>query len=195
MDLVVATFNPGKLREIESLLGRPDLRLRSLDTFAGATPPDEVGATLLENAALKARAAWTLARLPAIADDTGLEVDALGGRPGVRSARYAGPEANAEENVRRLLSELEGVPPERRAARFRTVCVAVLGAGVEIAVEGTLEGRITTVARGTGGFGYDPVFEVPAFGRTLAELTSEEKNAISHRGMAIRALAERLAAL
>ena len=130
-----------------------------------------------------------LSGLPAIADDTGLEVEALGGRPGVHAARYAGPHASYADNLRKLLGELSGVPPARRGARFRTVVVACWPDGVEIGAEGTLEGRITESPRGAGGFGYDPVFEVEDRGRTLAELGAGEKNALSHRARAVRSLA------
>lgn len=192
MKLVVATFNPGKLRELRALLERPDLELVGLDAFPGARAPDETGATLEENARLKARAAHALTGLPALADDTGLEVDALGGRPGVHSARFAGEDGNAEANVRRLLGELEGVPEALRSARFRTVILGVLPADKEIIGEGLLEGRITRAPRGSHGFGYDPVFELPELGRTLAELDPAEKNRWSHRMRAVRDWARRL---
>jgi XTP/dITP diphosphohydrolase len=192
VDYVVATFNRDKARELAALLAAPGRTLRSLADVAGATAPDETGATLLDNAHLKAEAASRLTGLPAIADDTGLEVDALGGRPGIYAARYAGPHATYADNVARLLDELRGVSPERRTARFRTVCVAFYPGGELRIGEGTLEGRIAESIRGTGGFGYDPVFEIPERGRTLAELTPDEKNVFSHRARAVRALNERL---
>lgn len=192
MRFVLATFNPGKVRELSGLLDLPGLELSTLAGVPGAAAPEEHGATLEENARIKARAATALTGLPAIADDTALEVDALGGRPGVRSARYAGPAARDADNVRRLLAELEGVPPDRRTARFRTVCVACWPDGVEIAAHGVLEGRIAAAPRGSGGFGYDPVFEVEGEPRTLAELSEDEKNARSHRARAVRALARLL---
>ncbi len=192
MKLVLATFNRDKLRELTELLGRPDLELIALGDVPGAAPPHESGATLDENARLKARAAVDLTGLPAIADDTGLEVDALGGRPGVHAARYAGPQASYADNVRKLLAELEGVPPARRGARFRTVCVACWPDGVEMAAHGVLEGWIALSPRGAHGFGYDPVFEVEQGGRTLAELDAAVKNACSHRARAVRALARLL---
>jgi XTP/dITP diphosphohydrolase len=187
--IVVATFNEDKRRELEALLAWPDLELVSMRSFAGASSPDEDGDTLLENAFIKARAAHAMTGLPVIADDTGLEVDALGGRPGIHAARYAGPGATYDDNVARLVAELEGVPAARRTARFRTVCAAVLANGGELHAEGVLEGRIVEAARGTNGFGYDPVFEIAELGRTLAELSAEEKNARSHRARAVRALA------
>ena len=190
MRFVLASFNRDKLRELRDLLAPVGVELVPLGDFPGAEPPPETGATLEENALLKARAAVTHTQLPAIADDTGLEVDALAGRPGVNSARYAGPAATYADNVRKLLGELASVPPAGRAARFRTVCVACWPDGVEFAAHGVLEGRIAAAPRGRGGFGYDPVFEVDATGRTLAELGEAEKNALSHRGQAARRLAE-----
>jgi XTP/dITP diphosphohydrolase len=186
--LVVATMNPDKRRELEALLDLPRVTLASLADFPGAVAPEENGATLLENARIKARAAHALTGLPAIADDTGLEVDALGGAPGVHAARFAGPAATYADNVRLLIERLAGTPPERRGARFRTVCVACLGETEELVAEGVLEGRIIEVPRGTGGFGYDPVFEVQGLGRTLAEIEPAEKNALSHRARAVREL-------
>jgi XTP/dITP diphosphohydrolase len=195
MTFVVASFNPDKLRELRELLELPGVSLVSLSEFPGASAPDEAGATLRENALTKARAAVTLTGLPAIADDTGLEVDALGGEPGVRSARFAGPAATYADNVRRLLEALAGVEPARRGARFRTVCVACFPGRPELVGEGVLEGRITERSRGSGGFGYDPVFEVSELGCTLAELSPREKNEFSHRARAVRDLARQLAVL
>jgi XTP/dITP diphosphohydrolase len=187
---VLATFNRDKLRELTALLDVQGLELTALYEVPGATAPAETGATLEENARLKAHAARALTGLPAIADDTGLEVDALGGRPGVRAARYAGPDATYADNVRKLLGELAGVADDARGSRFRTVCVACWPDGVEMAAHGVLEGRITRGPRGTNGFGYDPVFEAEGHGRTLAEMADDEKNALSHRARAIRRLAE-----
>ncbi len=190
---VVATFNRHKAAELHALLALPGVALVPLADWPGATSPEEHGATLLENARIKARAAVALTGLPAIADDTGLEVDALGGRPGVHAARYAGPDATYEENVAKLLRELAGIPAAKRTARFRTVCVAAWPDGHELDAEGALEGVIVEPPRGANGFGYDPVF-VPAGGtRTYAELTDAEKNAMSHRARAVKALGERLA--
>jgi XTP/dITP diphosphohydrolase len=188
MRLVIASFNAGKRRELERLFTVPGLELATLAEFPGARAPEETGDTLLENARVKALAAVRLTGLPAIADDTGLEVDALGGRPGVRSARYAGPGATDAENVALLLAELSGVPAARRGARFRTVCVVVHPEWGERVGEGVLEGRIATAPRGDQGFGYDPVFEVEGRGATLAELPLEQKNALSHRARAVRDL-------
>ena len=187
MRIVVASKNPDKLREVEAVLARLGPPVEVVDD---ADWPDvaETADDLEGNALLKARAAAAATGLAAIADDTGLEVEALGGAPGVYSARYAGPRATYAENVAKLLAELEGVADRR--ARFRTVVAFVTPDGREATVEGVLEGRITTEPRGEGGFGYDPVFEVD--GRTLAELSEEEKNRISHRARALRRLAELL---
>ena len=190
---VVATFNRHKAAELHALLALPGVALVPLADWPGATAPEEHGSTLLENARIKARAAAALTGLPAIADDTGLEVDALGGAPGVHAARYAGPDATYAENVAKLLRELTGVPTARRTARFRTVCVAAWPEGRELSAEGLLEGVITETARGTNGFGYDPVFVPAGDTRTYAELTDEEKNAMSHRARAVKGLGERLA--
>ncbi|HXS83041.1 MAG TPA: RdgB/HAM1 family non-canonical purine NTP pyrophosphatase [Methylomirabilota bacterium] len=188
MKFVIATFNRDKAAEIHALLALPDVELVALADWPGATAPEETGDTLLANARIKARAAAALTRLPAIADDTGLEVDALGGAPGVRAARYAGPQASYADNVAKLLRELAGVPEERRTARFRTVCYAAWPDGTEMSADGVLAGTIIEAPRGTNGFGYDPVFLPKGETRTYAELSDEEKNAISHRARAVRVL-------
>jgi XTP/dITP diphosphohydrolase len=183
--LVVASKNPDKVSEIESLLEGTGLVteiVRGLEW----DDVEETGSTLEENARLKARAVVEATGLPVLADDTGLEVDALGGEPGVNTARFAGESASYAENVTRMLQVMGG--RDQRSARFRTVVALGFPDGVEIVAEGTLEGRITEEARGADGFGYDPVFEVD--GKTLAEMTPEEKNALSHRARAIRALVE-----
>lgn len=185
--LAVASKNADKIREIEEVLeptGLVNEIVRGLDW------PDveETGDTLEENALLKARAVCEATGLPVVADDTGLEVDALGGDPGVKTARFAGPRATYEENVARMLEVMEGVTD--RGARFRTVVALVFPDGVEMTAEGCVEGVITYEARGSDGFGYDPVFEVE--GRTFAEMTADEKHDLSHRARAIRALAESL---
>lgn len=185
---VVATFNRDKAAELRALLALPDVELVALADWRGAEPPAETGDTLLANARIKALAAVALTRLPAIADDTGLEVDALAGAPGVHAARYAGPNATYAENVAKLLRELAGVPPERRTARFRTVCFAAWPDGTEMSADGILAGTITDTPRGANGFGYDPIFVPKGETRTYAELTDAEKNAISHRARAVRVL-------
>ncbi len=187
MKYVLATFNRDKARELQALLALPGVEIVPLADFAGAVAPEENGATLLENARIKARAALARTGLPCIADDTGLEVDALGGAPGIHAARYAGPDARYEDNVAKLLRELAARPGAPRTARFRTCCVALFPDGVEISADGVLEGEITESPRGTHGFGYDPVFRLPD-NRTLAEIPASEKNAISHRARAVRSL-------
>lgn len=193
MRVVLATANAGKLRELQALLARLGLVIETQSSF-GIEPPAETGASFLENALLKARHAARITGLPAIADDSGLEVDALGGRPGVLSARFAGEGTSDAANIRKLLEELSSVPDVQRTARYRCVIVLVRGArdAALLVGEGTWEGRILRAPRGSGGFGYDPVFEVFGTGRTAAELSAAEKNALSHRGQALRALAARL---
>ncbi len=182
--LVVASKNPDKIAEIESVLESAGL---VLEIVRGLDWPDvdETEPTLEANALLKARAVQAATGLTAVADDTGLEVEALGGAPGVVTGRYAGPTATYADNVARLLIDLEGVS-ERRAT-FRTVVAMVSSDGGEVLCEGRLEGLITDAPRGDFGFGYDPVFEVD--GRTLAEMTVAEKNQVSHRARALRSLA------
>ncbi len=185
--LVIASKNPDKIREIEDVLEPMGL---AGEIVRGLDWPDveETGETLEKNALIKARAVVEATGLPSIADDTGLEVEALAGKPGVHTARFAGPEATYDDNVNRMLEVMEGIA--NRAARFRTVVALVFPDGVETLAEGSVEGVITEVRRGSGGFGYDPVFEVA--GRTLAEMTAGEKNELSHRARAIRALGEGL---
>jgi XTP/dITP diphosphohydrolase len=182
--LVVASKNPDKIREIEEVLGETGLAgeiVRGLDW----TDVEETGETLEENALLKARVVMEAVGLPAVADDTGLEVAALGGRPGVRTARYAGVDATYADNVHLLLREMDGMVDRR--AWFRTAVALVMPDNSEIVVDGALEGVITRSARGSGGFGYDPIFEVE--GRTLSEMGFAEKNELSHRARALRSLA------
>jgi XTP/dITP diphosphohydrolase len=190
---VLATANPDKAREIEAILrnAAPDLEL--VPRPRDVADVDETGETLEDNARLKAVALVGAAGMPAIADDTGLEVDALDGAPGVHTARYAGPEADHEANVARLLGELDGLPLERRGARFSTVAIARWPDGLEVAAIGSVDGVITAAPRGENGWGYDPIFvPVAGDGRTFAEMAAEEKDAHSHRGEAFRTLAEGL---
>ena len=191
---MVATFNRHKAAELHALLALPGVTLVPLADWSAASAPEENGATLLDNARIKARAAVAVTGEAAIADDTGLEVDALHGAPGVHAARYAGPDAKYADNVAKLLRELAGVPPEQRTARFRTVCLAAWPDGTEMSADGILQGTITDAPRGTNGFGYDPVFVPKGETRTYAELTDAEKNAISHRARAVRVLRRLLAA-
>lgn len=189
--LVLATRNRGKLRELQELLRGLDLEIRTLDDYPGLPPVSEDGATFEENAILKAEFVARATGEISMADDSGLEVDALGGQPGVWSARYAGPEANDSANNRKLLAELEGVPEERRGARFvSSVAIAVPGK-TTITARGECAGRIGFKARGDKGFGYDPLFYL-ADGRSFAELDMDEKNRISHRGQAFRKAREKL---
>ncbi|MBS0183621.1 MAG: XTP/dITP diphosphatase [Nitrospira sp.] len=189
-EILLATRNPDKVRELAILLGDLGVRIRTLADFPTAPEVDENGTTCEANALKKAREIASATGLPSVADDTGLEVDALGGRPGVFAARYAGERATYEDNCRKLLKELDGVPPARRTARFITVAALVMPGGYVRVAMGTLAGVIAEEVVGTQGFGYDPVFFVPELGRTLAELTAEEKNRISHRAKAFRSMAD-----
>lgn len=194
--IVVATGNAGKLDEIRSALSLPGFEFVS-PADLGSEPLDvaETGETFTDNAMLKAKAYHERFGMAALADDSGLVVDALGGRPGVRSSRYAGDRATDSDNVRRLLEELNGFGSEMRAARFQCVVVLIDETGETFGACGTCEGQIAYRPIGTGGFGYDPIFlpdETP--GSTMAELTLAEKNAISHRGKALHALKEQLLA-
>jgi XTP/dITP diphosphohydrolase len=187
--VVLASSNPGKLRELAALLAPLSLTLVPQGALGIAAVP-ESGATLLANALLKARHAAQCAQLPALADDSGLEVDALGGRPGVRSARFAGEGASDGDNLRHLLAELREVPQPRRQGRYQCVIVLVRGAedAQPLIAHGSWEGHIATAPRGGGGFGYDPVFVPAGEQRSAAELEPLEKNALSHRARALRAL-------
>ena len=187
MKIVFATANAGKLREAAEVLG-PDFEIVSLAQAGITEEIPETGKTLQENSLQKATYLFERTGLPCFADDTGLEVDALGGAPGIYSARYAGPNHDHQANMDKLLKEL-GATEERRA-RFKTVVTLILADGQPRFFEGTCEGNIARAKRGNGGFGYDPVFLPDAYpGRTLAEVSEEEKNAVSHRGQAIRAMA------
>jgi XTP/dITP diphosphohydrolase len=191
--VVVATANPDKAREMRAVLAEAGLAIELVDRPPDVPEVEETGATLEENSRLKADALRDATGLPAIADDTGLEVDALDGAPGVLSARYAGPRASYGENVRKLLAELASRPDATRSARFRTVVVLAQVDGSEIVASGTVEGEIIDHTRGDQGFGYDPVF-VPAAagGETFAQMEPARKHALSHRGQALRTLAVRM---
>ena len=189
--LVLATHNPDKKKEMKVAFGRQGLIVLSLDNFPEVGEIEETGATLLENSLLKARTVHRITGLPAIADDTGLEVDALDGAPGVFSARCAGENATYADNVNKLLLDMVSVAENLRTARFRTVASFVDG-DRELWTEGVIEGEITREARGAGGFGFDPIFEVTQTGKTFAEMTVKEKNKISHRGLALRKMRELL---
>ena len=184
--LLLATSNIGKLKEYQVLLEGIPFKLVSLRDMGISTSVAETGATFEENAILKAEGYARLSHLLTLADDSGLEVDALGGEPGVLSSRYAGENATDEERVAYLLSRLKGVPWEKRSARFRCViAIAKPEGGTELA-EGRCEGLIALEPRGNNGFGYDPVFYIPSLGKTLAELPAATKNRYSHRGDAAR---------
>lgn len=193
--LVIATGNAGKLREFRSLLAGLPFDFTS-SAELGLSSPVETGTTFLANALLKARHAAALSGSAAIADDSGLEVDALSGAPGVHSARYAGLAADDAANNAKLLRALAGVPLERRRARYRCALVFIKGAAdpAPLIAEADWQGFILDAARGGGGFGYDPYFWLPDLGKTAAELPAAEKNALSHRGKALRALRGQLAA-
>lgn len=191
--VVLATANPDKAREIRDVLGAVGLASGLVPRPDGVPDVDETGATLEDNARLKVVALCDATGLPAIADDTGLEVDALDGAPGVRSSRYAGERATYAENVAKLLHELDAVPPADRSARFVTVAIMRWPDGREVVARGEVRGAITTSVRGGAGFGYDPVFTPDeGDGRTFGEMTADEKHALSHRGRAFRVLAESL---
>lgn len=191
--IVIATGNPGKLRELDEMLGGLGIEVVAQSTL-GIAPGAETGDTFVDNALQKARHAASLSGLPAIADDSGLVVEALDGAPGIYSARYAGPGASDEENVDKLLRELE--PHDHRDAYFHCAAVFVRAADdpAPLVAEASWHGSISRARSGTGGFGYDPVFLVPELGRHSAELSAAEKNARSHRGKAVAALVEQLAA-
>lgn len=191
MKVVLATANVDKAAEIGAILAGTAVDL--VPRPGHVCDVEETGATLEDNARLKAVALVEATGEAALADDTGLEVDALGGGPGVYSSRYAGEGATYDDNVRKLLQELEGVPLARRTARFRTVALLRRPDGSEVVAAGEVEGVIASEARGSAGFGYDPVFvPVEGDGRTFAEMSPEEKHAVSHRGRAFRALAAAL---
>ncbi len=190
--LVVGTRNAGKLAEIRRLLADFPVEAASLDAWPDAPEVEEDGDTFEANACKKALETARAIGEWVAADDSGLEVDALGGAPGVRSARYAGDPKDDEANIAKLLQELRGTPPEERGARFRCVVALASPARVELVAEGACEGRIVEPPRGSNGFGYDPVFFYEPLGKTFAELSPEEKNAVSHRGRALVEFRRRL---
>jgi XTP/dITP diphosphohydrolase len=201
MRLLVASFNPGKLAELRDVItqyaGAAELALELVapEDLGMTEPVAETGTTYAENAALKAQAYARTSGLTALGDDSGIEVDALGGAPGLYTARYAGPGASDAARRALLLANLQGVPDERRSARFRCAIAVARPNGETWLTEGTVEGRITLAEAGSGGFGYDPVFFVPEFGCTMAELPAEVKNTISHRARAVAAAIPLLARL
>lgn len=190
-EIIVATTNKGKISEITLALEHLALHFISLQSYPNITPAVEDGHTFAENAMIKAAYYANITGKPCLADDSGLEVDALNGAPGVYSARFAGESASDEDNNRLLLKKMATVPEKQRQARFR--CVIALADGDRvISAEGTCEGRVLREGCGQGGFGYDPLFYIPSLGKTLAEVTQEEKNQVSHRGQALRNLEKKL---
>ena len=192
MLLVLATKNQGKIREIEKILRMPGLQFRSLLDYPDLPDIQEDGQTFLENAFKKAQACAQATSRPTLADDSGLEVDCLNGAPGIYSARFSGTEATDEANNRKLLSLLEGIPEERRTARFVCRMVLYLPEGTWVGTEGFCQGTITHAPTGEHGFGYDPIFYLPEFNKTMAELPLEEKNRISHRAQALQKIRQHL---
>ena len=187
MKIVLATHNHDKEIELQYSLRGLGVEICSLSDYPDIGEIEETGATLLENSLLKANTVHGRTGLPAIADDTGLEVDALDGAPGVYSARFSGVNATYEDNVIKLLSVMEEVSEERRSARFRTV-ISFVDGNQELWTEGHIDGKIIDFPRGNAGFGYDPVFYIPQLEKTFAELSTKEKNKISHRGLALQKL-------
>ena len=189
--LVLATHNPDKQAEMNAVLSDLGLDVIGLDQYPEIDDIPENGTTLLENALIKARAVHLKTGFPALADDTGLEVDALHGAPGVYSARFAGEDATYQDNVKKLLSVMAGVSRQNRTARFRTV-VALIDSDTELWTEGIIEGLITREQRGAGGFGYDPIFEAADTGKTFSEMSAKQKNEISHRARALQKMRKKL---
>ncbi|KGM45342.1 XTP/dITP diphosphatase [Neobacillus niacini] len=187
-EVIIATKNPGKAREFEHIFAPRGMAVRTLLDYPEIKDVEETGTTFEENAALKAEAVAQQLNKMVIGDDSGLIVDALEGRPGIYSARYAGESKNDQKNLEKVLEELKGVPEENRTARFYCALAVALPGKATITVAGTCEGRILEQPKGNNGFGYDPVFYVPEKGRAMAELSSEEKNKISHRANALKKL-------
>lgn len=190
--IVVATRNQGKVAEIKGAIEHLGVTVRSLSEFSAIPEAVEDGLTFEDNAIIKARYYAAHTGYACLADDSGLEVDALGGQPGVYSARYAGENADDAANNSKLLAALENVPPERRTARFRCVLAFADKTGTVITADGSCEGIILDTPQGQGGFGYDPLFFMPELGKTLAEVSVTEKNAISHRGRALKNIVPKL---
>ena len=187
MKIILATHNRDKEKELQNSLQGINIEICSLFDFPEIGDIEETGTTLLENSLLKARTVFNITGIPTIADDTGLEVDFLDGAPGVYSARYAGNNVSYQDNVNKLLIKLDGIPREKRKAKFRTV-VTYIDKNEELWTEGRIDGIISESIIGDGGFGYDPIFFVTHIGKTFAELSSAEKNKISHRGIALQKL-------
>tara|TARA_Y100000996_G_scaffold140524_1_gene107450 strand:- start:10 stop:627 length:618 start_codon:yes stop_codon:yes gene_type:complete len=191
IDIVLATHNKDKQLELSKALNSEDINILSLENFPNIGDIIEDGETLEENALIKAHTVYGITGLPSISDDTGLEVDALNGDPGVYSARYAGENCSYMDNVNKILKMMFKVPLDLRTAQFKTV-MAFVSNKMELVSEGSVKGLITKESKGIGGFGYDPVFYVPEMMKTFAEMTREEKNKISHRGQATRNMIKQL---
>lgn len=195
MKVLVASNNKGKLKEFNKILGELGIECISMNDAGIDIDVEETGTTFLENAKIKAEAIYKIAKIPTVSDDSGLCVDALGGEPGVYSARYAGEHGNDEKNNEKLLANLKNILPEKRTARFMSVVYLVLDDNTAISAQGTAEGFIIDEPKGENGFGYDPIFFSPTLGKTFAQASVEEKNAISHRGSALRELKRKLSAI
>lgn len=193
--IIIATGNKGKAKEFETLFSPLGYKVLTLHDLEGATEVEETGTTFEENAILKAETLCEQFNTMVIADDSGLMIDALDGRPGVYSARYAGEQKNDDDNIDKVLEELKDVPEEKRTARFYCALAVAVPGEETMTVSGTVEGRIASSRQGENGFGYDPVFYVPDLGKMMAELKPEEKNAISHRANALKKLKELLPTL
>jgi len=185
MKIILATHNMDKYAEMESIMGQIPVELLTLNEYPKIGEIIENGRTLLENALIKAKTVHKLTNLPALADDTGLEVDILNGQPGIYSARYAGGKCSYSDNVNKLLQEMDNISSDKRIAHFCTA-IAYVDDNMELTTEGTVQGLITDKRKGIDGFGYDPVFYVPNMKKTYAEMSMDEKNQISHRGIAIK---------
>ena len=190
-EIVIATHNPDKKKEMVVAICDLGVNILTLDNFPEIGEIEETGSTLLENSLIKARTVFAKTGIPTIADDTGLEVDALNGAPGIYSARYAGTNVTYEDNVRKLLTEMSSIDIKSRTARFKTV-ISFSYNNKELWTEGVIEGSITENPIGEKGFGYDPVFRVIETGKTFAEMTKKEKNKISHRGVALKKMSKLL---
>jgi XTP/dITP diphosphohydrolase len=189
MKIILATHNTDKRKEMMAVLADLNIEILSLADFPQVGEIVEDGETLTENAIIKAKAVFDITGIPAISDDTGLSVDALHGAPGVYSARYAGENATYADNVEKLVDEMKNVLPENRGAQFQTIMVYI-DKDTELIADGVVKGQIANASKGVGGFGYDPVFYIPEQEKTFAEMTIQEKNQISHRGIALRNLKE-----
>jgi XTP/dITP diphosphohydrolase len=192
MEIVVATHNQGKLKEIKKIFNEKNIDIISMDKLNIEIEVIEDGKTFIENSLKKAREICVFCKKATLADDSGLMVDYLDGRPGINSARYAGADANDNDRINKLLKELEGLDYEKRTAKFVCAAVIVFQNGVELLAEGKCEGIISLEPRGENGFGYDPIFYLPEFNCTMAELDVDLKNKISHRALAINILKEKL---